>query len=134
MYSKPNAKVAASVTKTDKYTEVRAPKDAFDDYGISDPVIVICDQGQNTSAEMPHVIAIARYQKDALQFVQDYFGISIEDQQEEMSHIDLSGNNGKYLFSYVCEDTQGCFVIYGMWGLVEVGYDIGQMVDDNFLP
>lgn len=134
MYDKPNQDVAQTPKVTEQYTEVVAGDHAtFPDYFMP-PRLVIFDQGDNKGSEMPHVVVIARYLEEGTQFVRDYFGLSIEDQKEEMSHIDLSGNNGKYLFSYISYNASGESTIWATYALHEVGYNFVEMVDSYFVP
>lgn len=139
LHETPNQEVVASQEVREQYRIVRSVEN-YDRYGWEGVELVIFDQGDakkehETAAftTIYNVVAIAREYEHALNFVEDHLGLSVEDQKVEMSHIDLSGQNGKYLFMYLCEDAPGWSVIYSMYCLHDVGgYNFDAMMDQHF--
>jgi len=83
---------------------------------------------------MGYVVAIATDFNDAKSAIENQYGLSAEQQDLELSHIDLWGDNGKICVNYVAQDAPGWSVAYAMWALHDVGYDIGNMMDTFFMP
>lgn len=135
IFDQPNKAVVKSTQVTEHYTKVVAVSDEkYDEYESAS--LVLFDQLTSNVTEHSIILAVAmaRYQENAMNFVADYIGLSVEDQKFEMSHIDLGGQNGKYLFIYVCEDAPGWSVAYGMNALAQGGYDLQIVIDDYMLP
>lgn len=122
--------------ETETYEELRATA-SQDWQGHEAPLLVLPKQYNRTKREehdIIFVVAIAEYEQDAMMLVQQHYGLSVEDQRVELSHINLHGNNGKIYCVYVTYDTQGIFVMYGMHALAEISYDLHQMVESYFMP
>ena len=136
IFDQPNGKVVGSSQVTEHYTQIVAPagQEKYDQHEPARLVLFDQDDSNVTEHSIVLAIAIARYQENAMNFVADYIGLSVKDQKFEMSHIDLGGQNGTYLFIYVCEDAPGWSVAYGMNTLARGGYDLQAVIDEYMLP
>ncbi|KPJ87130.1 MAG: hypothetical protein AMJ53_18585 [Gammaproteobacteria bacterium SG8_11] len=143
-YDSPNDEVVASKTVTKHYTEIRAIETSDHRFGWLEAArLVIFDQGENARSEHPeypqfptiyNAIVIATELREAMNFVAAYIGLSVEDQKFENSHIDVHGQNGKYLFLYIAQDAPGWSVAYAMNALAAGDYDLQSVVDDYLMP
>lgn len=133
MHDTPNQSVVQATQVTDQYTEIRAVKNR-DRYGWDNPIVVVFDQGDNKNLDFVFAVVIADDLQYAMRFVEDHYGLTVEDQKFEMSHIDVHGQNGKFIFLYVTEDAPGWSVAYGMNSLAIGGYDTQAVIDSYFLP
>lgn len=136
IFDQPNGKVVDSSQVTEHYTQVVAiaGQEKYDQYEPARLVMFDQDDSNVTEHSITLVVAIARYQENAMNFVADHLGLIVDDQKFEMSHIDVGGQNGKFLFIYVCEDAPGWSVAYGMNALAQGGYDLQSVIDDYMLP
>ena len=83
--------------------------------------------------DCPYVVAIGVWLDDAMQFVEDTYGVTIRKQQDELNNPDEQGSSVVYM-QYVAPDAKGETVAYAMWALAEAGYDIPNMMEDYFMP
>lgn len=133
MYDTPNQGVVQATQVTDQYTEIRAIKNR-ERYGYDHPRIVVLDKGDNANADIYLAVVAATNLSEAMNFVADYYGLSVEDQKFENSHIDLHGQNGKYLFLFIAQDAPGWSVAYAMNALISVNYDVQDILDSYLMP
>ena len=132
-YDEPNKSVVQATKVTDQYTEIHAIENR-ERYGYDQPILVVLDQGDNANADISLAVVAATNLSEAMNFVADYYGLSVEDQKFENSHIDLHGQNAKYLFMYIAQDAPGWSVAYGMNTLVSVNYDVQDVLDSYLMP